>query len=82
MAFRPTLNLRNKLGTIVPLGAKWKGVGPFVLLNHHVDHYPPGTATLGPDPKLLKGHNLGWDFENEYGWRAYMATGPVPGFPA
>lgn len=81
MAFRPSATLRN-LGKKIPLEERWKGVGPFVRVNYHVDHYPVGTKTLGPDPKAFEGHNLGWDFKNDFGWNAYMATGPVPGFPA
>ncbi|WOO84073.1 Putative quercetin 2,3-dioxygenase [Vanrija pseudolonga] len=75
----------KRLGTVLPLGGQpWRGVGPFVYANHHVDRYPVGNKHLGPDPALLKGRKVGDDFHDasKSGWNMYMATGPVPGFPA
>jgi hypothetical protein len=75
----------KRLGKVVPLGGQpWRGVGPFVYAAHHLDLYPVGNKHLGPDPKLLQGRKTGSDFNNESGtdWNMYMATGPVPGFPA
>jgi hypothetical protein len=79
------MTILKQLGKVVPLGGQpWRGVGPFVYVNHHVDLYPKGNKHLGPDPKLLAGRKVGNDFHDESGtgWNMYMATGPVPGFPA
>jgi len=75
----------KRLGKVMPLGGQpWRGIGPFVYANHHVDLYPAGNKHMGPDPALLKDRKLGNDFNNASGtgWNMYMATGPVPGFPA
>lgn len=46
--------------------------------NHHVDYYPPGQAkSLGVEAKLLKGRQVGRDYNNDSGsgFNMYMATG-------
>jgi len=64
----------------VPLGFQWQTVDPFLFCVHHVDHYPAGTAELGPSASL-DGRTLGQDFEANDGWRMYHGQ-TVPGFPA
>jgi redox-sensitive bicupin YhaK (pirin superfamily) len=46
---------------------------------HHVDHYPRGNASLGPDAPP-PGHDTGQDSEGTGGWRMYHGD-VVPGFP-
>ncbi len=55
-------------------------VDPFLFCVHHLDHYPAGTAELGPAASL-EGRTLGQDFEGRDGWRMYHGQ-VVPGFPA
>ena len=64
----------------VPLGLHWPTVDPFLFCAHHDDAYPAGTEALGPDPSLLRGRNIGMDFEPLDGWRMYHGD-VVPGFP-
>jgi len=64
----------------VPLGLHWPTVDPFLFCAHHDDAYPAGNERLGPDPSLLRGRNIGMDFEPLDGWRMYHGD-VVPGFP-
>ena len=60
--------------------APWTTVDPFLFCVFHNDMYPSGNAAMAPDPKLLRGRNIGSDFEGKDGWRMYH--GDVwPGFP-
>ena len=54
---------------------------PFLFAVYHLDKYPPGGENMGPDKKLLRGHNIGADFGNPAGWSMYHGTEGVPGFP-
>lgn len=63
-----------------PLGFQWPTQEPFLFCVHHLDYYPKGTAEFGPEPKFLKGRNLGQDFEEQHGFRMYHGE-VVPGFP-
>lgn len=63
-----------------PLGFQWPTQEPFLFCVHHNDFYPKGTPEMGPDPKFLKGRNLGQDFEAQNGFRMYHGE-VVPGFP-
>ena len=62
------------------LGFPWHTLDPFLFCVHHNDAYPPGNARQGPDPSLLRGRNIGMDFEIRDGWRMYHGD-IVPGFP-
>jgi redox-sensitive bicupin YhaK (pirin superfamily) len=64
----------------MPLGFQWPTIDPFLFCVHHLDHYPAGTAALGPAASLA-GRDLGQDFEPRDGWRMYHGQ-TVPGFPA
>ena len=66
--------------SIGPLGFQWKTLDPFLFCVHHDDAYPAGNERMGPDPELLRGRNIGMDFEPRDGWRMYHG-GVVPGFP-
>ena len=63
----------------VPLGAQWPTVDPFLFCAHHQDHYPAGSARLGPAVPL-DGRNIGQDFAGVDGWNMYHGS-VVPGFP-
>lgn len=63
----------------VPLGAQWPTIDPFLFCAHHVDHYPAGSADLGPAVPL-DGRDLGSDFAGVDGWNMYHGQ-VVPGFP-
>lgn len=65
---------------VFPIGAQWPTLDPFLFTAHHVDHYPKGTADLGPDTALLSGRQLGSDFAGKDGWNMYHGRS-VPGFP-
>jgi redox-sensitive bicupin YhaK (pirin superfamily) len=66
---------------IEALGFPWKTKDPFLFCVHHADFYPKGTKEFGPEPELLKGRNMGSDFEIKDGWRMYHGM-KVPGFPS
>lgn len=53
---------------------------PYIFGAYHYDKYPKGNGKLGPDPALLKGRNLGSDFDNNQDWRMYHGE-TIPGFP-
>jgi redox-sensitive bicupin YhaK (pirin superfamily) len=62
--------------------APWPGTDPFLFCVHHYDHYPASTPTsLGPDPALLRGRDIGQDFAQVNGWNMYHGTQGIPGFP-
>lgn len=63
-----------------PLGFYWDTYDPFIFCVHHDDRYPAGNASMGPDPALLRGRNIGSDFTPRDGWRMYHGD-IVPGFP-
>ncbi len=65
---------------VTKLGSPWQTLDPFLFCVHHLDRYPAGQATMGPDPALLKGRRLGMDFEGRDGWSMYHGE-VVPGFP-
>jgi quercetin 2,3-dioxygenase len=64
----------------VGLGFQWPTIDPFLFCVHHLDHYPAGNGTYGPQASLA-GRNIGMDFEGHDGWRMYHGDS-VPGFPA
>ena len=64
----------------VELGFQWPTIDPFLFCVHHLDHYPAGDGSFGPNQSLA-GRNLGMDFEPRDGWRMYHGE-TVPGFPA
>jgi redox-sensitive bicupin YhaK (pirin superfamily) len=70
-------------GAPFPIGMErsWRMFDPFLLCDHFSASMPPAYKdTLGPDPALLQGRNIGSDFSRKDGWS--MAHGEtVPGFP-
>ena len=64
---------------VVPLGAQWPTIDPFLFCAHHDDAFPAGNADLGPDAPLT-GRQLGSDFSGRDGWSMYHGQ-VVPGFP-
>jgi len=64
----------------VPLGFQWPTIDPFLFCVHHLDAYPAGNGSFGPDPTSLEGREIGNDFEPRDGWRMYHGS-QVPGFP-
>ena len=63
----------------VPLGFQWATIDPFLFCVHHLDLYPAGNASFGPQGSLA-GRSIGNDFEAVDGWRMYHGS-TVPGFP-
>jgi len=63
-----------------PIDFQWPVQEPFLFCVHHKDEYPAGQANFGPESKLLKGRNIGNDFDARDGFRMYHGN-PVPGFP-
>lgn len=59
---------------------QWPTQEPFLFCVHHLDNYPKMHAHFGPNPALLKGRNMGQDFEGKDGFRMYHGE-VVPGFP-
>jgi redox-sensitive bicupin YhaK (pirin superfamily) len=64
---------------VAPLGFQWATIDPFLFCVHHLDDYPAGNDTMGPDASLA-GRDLGMDFAGVDGWRMYHGA-TVPGFP-
>ena len=60
---------------VARLGTPWQTIDPFLVCAHHVDHYPAGNASLGPDvpAAALAG--------GKQDWRMYFGQ-TVPGVPA
>lgn len=57
----------------------WIGLDPFIFTIHHVDHYPAGNQSLGPE-RGVSGRQIGADFSYRDGWSMYHGR-QVPGFP-
>jgi quercetin 2,3-dioxygenase len=62
-----------------PIGFQWPTIDPFLFCVHHLDQYPAGNGSFGPDASL-DGRQMGQDFEGIDGWRMYHGD-QVPGFP-
>jgi hypothetical protein len=69
--------MRDPIIQTSPLGSRWQTEDPFLFCVHHIDHYPQGNSSLGPDAPLA-GHEIGQDFEGKGGWRMYHGD-VVPG---
>lgn len=67
--------MTSSIINVARLGTPWETIDPFLVCAHHLDHYPPGNASLGPDVPLLSDAPAG------KGWRMYFGQ-TVPGFPA
>lgn len=65
---------------VVPLGAQWPGVDPFLFSVHHRDEFPPADGETMRPAASLAGRELGQDFSGTDGWSMYHGT-EVPGFP-
>jgi len=63
----------------VPLGFQWATSDPFLFCVHHLDRYPNGNGSFGPQGSLA-GRSIGNDFDAVDGWRMYHGS-TVPGFP-
>ena len=63
----------------VPLGFQWPTSDPFLFCVHHLDRYPSGNGSFGPQASLA-GRSIGNDFQPLDGWRMYHGS-TVPGFP-
>jgi redox-sensitive bicupin YhaK (pirin superfamily) len=62
------------------LDFQWPVQEPFLFCVHHHDQYPAGKPNLGPDPRNLKGRDIGQDFVPKDGFRMYHGE-TIPGFP-
>ncbi len=71
----------NSIISIKPLGFMWPVSNPFLFCAHHLDDFPEGNAEMAPDKSLLRGRQIGSDFNLKDGWRMYHGD-TVPGFPA
>lgn len=71
----------NPIISIKPLGFMWPVSNPFLFCAHHLDDFPEGNAEMAPDKSLLRGRQIGSDFNLKDGWRMYHGD-TVPGFPA
>jgi len=61
------------------LGTQWPTVDPFLFVAHHLDRYPRGNGSFGPDASL-NARRIGMDFDGVDGWNMYHGS-TVPGFP-
>ena len=65
---------------IVDINIHWSGDDPFTFVSHHHDQYPKGNAQMAPPLDLIRGRNLGRDYQERFGFRMYHGR-VVPGFP-
>ncbi|WP_421809261.1 pirin family protein [Flagellimonas sp.] len=72
--------MNNPILHTFPLGFPWHTQDPFLFCVYHLDHFPKGNGEMGPDPELLKGRNMGNDFDPTQKWRMYHGK-TIPGFP-
>ena len=68
------------LATLPLAVGPWQTLDPFLFCVHHLDHFPEGDEEMAPDPKLLRGRNIGMDFAGKDGWNMYHGD-RHPGFP-
>ena len=65
----------------------WRTFDPFLFCAYHKDNYPASVGTgsdyasMGVDPKLLRGRDMGSDFSGMNGFSMYHGE-VVPGFPS
>ena len=59
----------------------WPVTNPFLFCAHHLDDFPEGNEQMGPEKSLLRGRQIGSDFNLKDGWRMYHGD-TIPGFPA
>jgi len=62
------------------LNIHWSVEDPFTFVSHHLDTYPKGNAQMAPPLELIRGRNLGRDYQQRFGFRMYHGR-VVPGFP-
>ena len=62
------------------MGFMRQTMDPFLFCVHHLDLYPEGNETMGPDAPLV-GRHIGSDFDEANDWKMYHGA-KVPGFPA
>ena len=66
----------------MPPGPWTPGGDTFLYCAYHVDHFPAAHGdSLGVDPDLLRGRNIGSDFSDKDGFNMYHGSEGVPGFP-
>ncbi|HMT50517.1 pirin family protein [uncultured Dietzia sp.] len=65
---------------VVPLGAQWPGVDPFLFAVHHLDRFPAADGRTMRPAASLAGRSIGQDFSGKDGWSMYHGD-TVPGFP-
>lgn len=51
-----------------------------MFVSHHLDTYPHGNEQMAPPLELIRGRNLGRDYQQRFGFRMYHGR-VVPGFP-
>ncbi|WP_318308197.1 pirin family protein [Flagellimonas crocea] len=73
--------MKNPVIQTFPLSSPWQTLDPFLFSVYHLDHFPEGNGEMGPDESLLKGRNLGSDFDPSKKWRMYHGQ-TIPGFPS
>ena len=65
---------------VVPLGAQWPGIDPFLFTVHHRDRFPAADGQTMRPAASLDGRQIGQDFSGKDGWSMYHGD-TVPGFP-
>ncbi len=65
---------------LVDINIHWSGDDPFTFVSHHHDTYPKGNEQMAPPLELIRGRNLGRDYQERFGFRMYHGR-VVPGFP-
>lgn len=64
----------------VDINIHWSADDPFTFISHHHDKYPKGNDQMAPPLELIRGRNLGRDYQERFGFRMYHGR-VVPGFP-
>lgn len=76
-------DMRSIVQSITKLGFVWETTDPFLFCVHHRDEFPAAADESMKVPShLLRGRDIGQDFQIKDGFRMYHGESGWSGFPA